>query len=158
MGMIPLICVIAIFLNYTHGNNDTCEEKYNVWYKQYVSSQYRNADTLEVACKCLKSLDKDMVCDGIVDCPLQLDEKECGGCLLKDFACDLRNQSSSSKFQTCYTSFKKYNGVVDCENGSDEQNCTMISMNIDRVRLINMFSWDNPWIKTRLCFIQKTLT
>ncbi|SPP87604.1 serine protease nudel isoform X2 [Drosophila guanche] len=84
----------------------------------------------ESACTCGDRLDEERLCDGYQDCPMGEDELGCFGCEALAFSC-YENQEeyarhNRSTIAMCYSRLERCDGFLNCLNGRDEQQCSML--------------------------------
>ncbi|BFF98991.1 serine protease nudel [Drosophila madeirensis] len=84
----------------------------------------------ESACTCGDRLDEERLCDGYQDCPMGEDELGCFGCEALAFSC-YENQEefarhNRSTISMCYSRLERCDGFLNCLNGRDEQQCSML--------------------------------
>jgi hypothetical protein len=94
----------------------------------------------ESACSCKSRLSVDKICDGYIDCPMASDEIGCFGCDRFSYSCyataDEYNDAQQSSLMMCYTRNEKCDGVENCLNGRDEEDCNMITRTVGE-QLVN---------------------
>jgi len=85
-----------------------------------------------------KCIGMGMVCDGKDDCGGNDDEKDCPepegptepGAVVQTIECD-NGEIKCAGSNTCVQSFLACNGIRDCPDGEDEQNCPFLSCTHD---------------------------
>lgn len=88
----------------------------------------------EIVCSCKSRLDPSKICDGYPDCPLSGDEIGCFSCDKFSFSC-YNNQeefdsAQHSGLSMCFTSTERCDGFMNCLNGKDEEDCTILVKNV----------------------------
>lgn len=86
----------------------------------------------EIVCSCKSRLDPSKICDGYADCPLSDDEIGCFGCDKFSYSC-YNNQdefNDAEHLSMCYTITERCDGMQNCLNGKDEQDCSILVKNV----------------------------
>lgn len=88
----------------------------------------------EAACTCRQRIIDDRICDGYPDCPMAEDEIGCFGCSDYMYSCyehpheyEFYNRSTVSM---CYSAMERCDGFINCLNGRDEMECSLIANDI----------------------------
>ncbi|TDG47498.1 hypothetical protein AWZ03_006090 [Drosophila navojoa] len=84
----------------------------------------------ESACTCADRLDEDRLCDGYADCPMGEDELGCFGCEPLAHSCYENAgeyaRHNRSTLSMCYSRYERCDGVFNCLNKRDEQQCSLL--------------------------------
>ncbi|XP_017028686.1 serine protease nudel [Drosophila kikkawai] len=88
----------------------------------------------ESACTCADRLDEERLCDGYADCPMGEDELGCFGCEPLAYSCyenlEEYEQHNRSLISMCYNRQERCDGFLNCLNGRDEEQCSMLVIDI----------------------------
>uniref|UniRef100_A0A0C9QGD9 Acrosin n=1 Tax=Fopius arisanus TaxID=64838 RepID=A0A0C9QGD9_9HYME len=79
----------------------------------------------EIGCSCRDRMNKDKLCDGYFDCPRGEDELGCFGCQPDSFSC--QDWDRRYKRENCVPMPYRCDGISQCSNGRDEEECTMLT-------------------------------
>ncbi|XP_077288082.1 serine protease nudel [Arctopsyche grandis] len=80
-------------------------------------------------CPCKSRIHKSRICDGFYDCPLGEDELGCFNCKNASFSCNEWSRRKSTS--NCFSIEERCDGINQCSNGKDEQDCTMLHNDLD---------------------------
>ena len=101
----------------------------------------------EAACTCRQRIIEDRICDGYPDCPMAEDEIGCFGCSEFMYSCyenpheyEFYNRSTVSM---CYSAMEKCDGYINCLNGKDEMECSLIANDITHHMVSNVIRWNS---------------
>ncbi|XP_017080584.2 serine protease nudel [Drosophila eugracilis] len=88
----------------------------------------------ESACTCADRVDEDRLCDGYADCPMGEDELGCFGCEPLAYSCyenlEEFGRHNRSTISMCYNRLERCDGFMNCLNGRDEEQCSMLVTNV----------------------------
>jgi len=97
----------------------------------------------ESACTCANRVDEERLCDGYADCPMGEDEMGCFGCEPLAYSCyeypEEYARHNRSTISMCYNRLERCDGFMNCLNGRDEEQCSMLVTDVSDHMVVNEY-------------------
>lgn len=89
----------------------------------------------ETQCTCVSRLEKKKLCDGYFDCPDVSDEVGCHNCAPTEMSCYRTKDEflENNQLRMCFSKQQRCDGIPNCSNGKDEDDCSRILTRMDTV-------------------------